>query len=168
MSTESLSIRVRSVIEEDHPLIFSAWLKSHRYSQSVYGIQNEIYYANHHKVVESLLASCKSIVLCSEQDLSHVYAFGIGEEVKGIFVLHFIYVKQPYRNLGLAKLLFKHLGGKEDVAFCYSHRTKKAEQYDKKHSTGIYHPYLCYRHFKGIFDEKEKEQQEEIMEVGER
>jgi GNAT superfamily N-acetyltransferase len=93
------------------------------------------------------MTSCNIIVLCDEQDLGHIYGFGAAEEIDGVLTVHYLYIKHPYRGLGLAKLLFKHLGGSEDVGFCYTHRTKKAEQYDKTYSTAIYHPYLAFRHY---------------------
>lgn len=161
MSKEKLNLRVRDMIEDDAAFVYSSLLKSHRYSRSTAGTQNEIYYANHHKLVENMIKSCKVLILCDQGDLGHIYGYGIAEEVQGIFTVHFIYVKQPYRGLGLAKLIFKHLGGKEDIAFCYSHRTKKVEDYEKKYVTAVYHPYLAYKYY-GDSHGRQKVEEKEV------
>ena len=90
--SQNNSVRLRPIIEDDTAFIFNSWLKSYRFSHFGEKITNTIYFAEHHKVIERLIDNSKVLVACNPEEPSQVYGYIIGEEVDGIFVLHFIYV----------------------------------------------------------------------------
>jgi len=100
-------IRIRPASEADVDFIFNSWLKCGRQSQSVKSIQNEIYYYHQHKVIEGLLKTCTVLIACSAEDTLQIYGYLVCGKVENIDVIHFIYVKQAYRKLGIANLLLQ-------------------------------------------------------------
>ena len=138
---ESLPIRIRKANQEDVNFIFNSWLKSYRNSLFAKPLNNTVYFTEHHKVLERIAKTCEIIIACSKEDPNQVYGYFCAERIEGIFVLHYVYVKHTYRNMGIAKLLLSTFNKKDDEAGCYTHHTRIAEKLAAKYSL-IYHPYL--------------------------
>lgn len=141
MEASKLPIRLRPANEEDISMIFNSWLKSYRTSLFAKNIANSVYFLNHHKIIEKLLKSSIVLVACNDKDASQIYGWACAQEVDGIFCLHYVYVKQPFREIGMARLLINAFGRAEDVAGIYSHHTRAFEQMADKFNL-IYHPYI--------------------------
>ena len=141
--SQNNSVRLRPIIEDDTAFIFNSWLKSYRFSHFGEKITNTIYFAEHHKVIERLIDNSKVLVACNPEEPSQVYGYIIGEEVDGIFVLHFIYVKQTFRNMGVGKTLLDAWGHNKEKAGVYTHHTRMADKLAAKYNF-VYHPYLMF------------------------
>ena len=109
MKTNS-PIRLRPSVEEDLPFIYNSWLKSYRFSHFGEKITNTIYFTDHHKVLENLIKQSKVIVACNPEDPSQVYGYIVGGAREGVFLLHFLYVKHTFRNMGIGKTLLDAMG----------------------------------------------------------
>lgn len=150
-------LRVRSAIDTDAPFIFNSWLKNYRRTKFAENIQSEVYFAAHHQLIEGLLKTCKTIVVTSSEDPTQIYGYGVAEEVDGVFVCHFIYVKETYRRLGIGSLIIKELGHPDlSKPFMYTHKTTRAFILETSVSM-IYHPYLA---FHGYVDASKKAKNE--------
>jgi GNAT superfamily N-acetyltransferase len=136
-------IRLRPGTETDAPFAFNSWLKCYRHSRLALQMQNEVYFSGHHKVIEGLLKNCSCIVACSPDDLSQIYGYAVGEKRDGQLVVHFIYVKEAYRRLGIGLLLLKSLGYELGQPYFFTQKTHAVEKYEKKYPI-IYHPYLAF------------------------
>lgn len=140
MTTENLPLTIRHAHDGDIPFIFSSWLKSFRESGFMArGVPNTIYFTNHHKILQKLVQRSKVFIACDPKDTSNIYGYVVAETIDNTFVLHFIYVKQSFRKLGVGKALFnsfEHNGS----ASCCSHLTKAGEKFLLKYNI-IYHPY---------------------------
>jgi len=141
--SQNNSVRLRPIIEDDTAFIFNSWLKSYRFSHFGEKITNTIYFAEHHKVIERLIDNSKVLVACNPEEPSQVYGYIIGEEVDGIFVLHFIYVKHTFRNMGVGKTLLDAWGHNKEKAGVYTHHTRMADKLAAKYNF-VYHPYLMF------------------------
>jgi len=141
--SQNNSVRLRPIIEDDTAFIFNSWLKSYRFSHFGEKITNTIYFAEHHKVIERLIDNSKVLVACNPEEPSQVYGYIIGEEVDGIFVLHFIYVKHTFRNMGVGKTLLDAWGHDKEKAGVYTHHTRMADKLAAKYNF-VYHPYLMF------------------------
>ena len=141
--SQNNSVRLRPIIEDDTAFIFNSWLKSYRFSHFGEKITNTIYFAEHHKVIERLIDNSKVLVACNPEEPSQVYGYIIGEEVDGIFVLHFIYVKHIFRNMGVGKTLLDAWGHDKEKAGVYTHHTRMADKLAAKYNF-VYHPYLMF------------------------
>jgi len=106
-------------------------------------MQNEVYFAAQHKVIEGLLKTCKVQVACNHEDIAQIFAYSVTAQVDGVGVVHMVYVKEPYRKLGLGKLLLTNAGIDLEKPYCYTHRTHPAIKFEKKHPI-VFHPYLAY------------------------
>lgn len=139
-----IPILIRKAIDVDVPFIFNSWLRSYKESYFAKGIAGSIYYTEHHKLIEQLLKSCTVYIACDNSDSSSIFGYICAEEIDGIFVTHFIYVKETYRKLGVATMLVKHFGVTPgEKASIYTHKTKIGHSIaEKKHF--IYSPYVAF------------------------
>lgn len=133
-------VRIRKAIEEDVPFIFKSWLKSCRGMPLAKDLNNTIYYAEHHKVVERLLKSCDVYIACDDADPSDIYGFMCAEYISNVFVLHFAYVKHTYRNLGIGMMLLNAFKPDVSLASIYTHQTPAAVRLAAKFNM-YYSPY---------------------------
>ena len=145
-------IRLRPLIEDDLAFIFNSWLKSYRFSHLAEKITNTIYFADHHKVIERLIEDSKVVVACNEEDPSQVYGYVVGGALDGIALLHFIYVKHTFRNMGVGKTLLAAMGHDKEKAGVYTHHTRMADKLAAKYNF-VYHPYLMFES-KEVSDEQ--------------
>tara|TARA_R100000656_G_C3887637_1_gene115846 strand:- start:72 stop:533 length:462 start_codon:yes stop_codon:yes gene_type:complete len=143
MSNNNLPVRLRTLTEEDKPFIFNSWLKSYRFSHFGEKITNTIYFEDHHKIIENILKNAQVVVACNEKDPSQVYGYVVGGDEEGILVLHFIYVKHTFRNMGMGKTLLDAMGHDKEKAGVYTHHTRMADKLAAKYNL-VYHPYLMF------------------------
>lgn len=143
MSKNSIvgQIRIRRANDEDIPFIFSSWLKSFRTSWFAKLIANPIYFDQHHKVIENVLKTSEVLVACNNEDIGQIYGYICAERIDGVFVVHFTYIKHPFRKMGIAKELLNVFDHDLGNAAFYTHHTKSAESVTSKYGF-IYNPYL--------------------------
>lgn len=142
METKNLPIRIRRATDGDVSFIFSSWLKSYRTALVNKNIPSEVYFTEHHKVIEDLLKTCEVLIACNEKDATDIYGYICAERVDGIFVVHYIYVKHTYRVLGVARMLINQFEHEIGVAAIYTHHTRIAERLAPKHGF-VYSPYVA-------------------------
>lgn len=143
-----MPVQIRPATEEDVPFIFNAWLKSYRKSFFAQPINNTIYFAEHHKVLEHLAKTSTVVVACDPKEPSQLFGFGAGTSKDGITIIHYIYIKHTYRQLGIGKLIAKSLGHEDGKPTCYTHQTSSASKLAEKHNL-LYHPYLAFPLYDG-------------------
>lgn len=132
---------LRRADEKDISFIFNSWLKSYRSSYFAKSISNTIYFEGHHKIIEKLAKTSEIIVACNPQDPEQIFGYICAEKIDGIFCLHYIYVKQSFRRLGIGKLLLNSFERDKEQASVFTHHTKIAERLAAKYNM-VYHPYL--------------------------
>lgn len=137
-------IRFREPNQGDVNFLFNSWLKSHRTSSQVQGIMHPVYYSQQHLLIEGLLSTCKVIVACNADDTMQIYGYICYGDAEGHPLVHYVYVKQPYRRLGLANLLFEEAKIDPKAAFFGSHRPGPGFKTLERNSMCIYNPYLCF------------------------
>ena len=146
MSTNNeqiLPILYRQVLEEDKPFLFNSWLKSFRQGTLAANVDNSIYYTNHHKLVEKILSKSKTIICCNSDDPSIIYGYVTYQIVDGQFVLHYLYIKNIYRKLGLGRKLLAETKHDFNVLGCYTHQTSVGVAKEEKYNL-VYHPYILF------------------------
>jgi hypothetical protein len=141
-SAEELPIAIRKAAPSDISFIFSSWLKSFRDSRFASAITTTIYYTEHHKVVERLLKTCDVYVACNPKDGTELFGYICAEKVDGILVVHYIYVKNTYRQLGLAKTLLNQFSHNPSAAAIFTHNTRASEKLASRFNF-VYSPYLA-------------------------
>jgi hypothetical protein len=112
----------------DYPLIYNSWLKSYRDSPTVKSVPNTPYFAGHHEIIERLLPLSVIRVACDPGKPGEIFGYAVAQDLAQGRVLHWIYVKHPFRGFGLAKALESALQNDCVPIVAYSHRVKNMER----------------------------------------
>ena len=164
-----LPLRVRMVRPSDIPFITNSWLDSFRNSSLTRAMPKDLYYAYHHKILENILPRSTVVVLCDDRDDNHIIGWGCAEKYDNSLVLHYIYIKQMYRKMRLAKRIYDVFfldDGEtwEPSAVFYTHRShtfdhinrrrrsKKLPFVDRKYRM-LYNPYLLFQSLPDEWDQ---------------
>lgn len=121
----------------DLPLVFNSWLKSYRKSDYARDTRTTAYFAAHAEVIRRILARGEIVIACDADDVSHVYGYLVAEAPN---VCHFVYVKYPYRAMGIGTRLLDFAFG--DHAILASHSTRAISEFRKRGRTIEYVPQL--------------------------
>lgn len=142
LATEQLPIRLRAGLEADAPFIFNSWLKSYRFGDLAKHCDNSVYFAEQHKLIETLLKRCKTLVACGDKDAGEIYGYIVYEQVEGLLVIHYCYVKHTFRSMGMARELMVEAGHKRsESAALFTHYTDIMKKLADKLNL-VYHPYI--------------------------
>ena len=99
-----LPVVVRMADEGDSGLVYSSWLKAH--SAQNKNQHRGILYKAHGDTVRHLLENSITVIAAQDGQTDQVFAWMCGIRTKnGRLILHYCYTKQPFRSLGLARLL---------------------------------------------------------------
>ena len=101
--SKKLPVRIRQADEGDASFIYSSWLKS-------YAAQNKdqpkiALYEMHREVVTRLLESGITLVACMDDDPDQVLGWLCAQRTPKFLVVHYCYMKAPFRRFGLARSL---------------------------------------------------------------
>jgi GNAT superfamily N-acetyltransferase len=139
-------IRVRPMAKADESFIYHSWLKSYRDSPTVRSIPNTIYFARHHDIIERLFNDPATVVniACNPEDENQIYGYIVGGKWTGVDasgpVIHWIYVKHPFRGAGIGGTLEKLLVA-DAANVVFTHRVKQMDRL-LKDKAYTYNPYL--------------------------
>lgn len=104
-------ILLRPMGQGDINFVTNSWLKNNRKGFFARGVGDDIYYNQHHKILERLVGGLRdpndpskylvepSIVMmaCDPRDPSVLYGYLCGQFVNNFLVLHYVYVKDRYK-----------------------------------------------------------------------
>ena len=95
--------------ENDRALVTSTWLNSYYDALpewcNKYPSKNLYMKHNHDKIIEKIQDSNNLLVACNPEDYTHIFGWACIENLDGINVLHYIYIKPAYRKQGIRKVL---------------------------------------------------------------
>lgn len=106
---------VRGVKSTDVNFIWNSWLNSYRSSKATAGLCNDEYFERWGKVVADIKSRSDVVVLCNPDDEDHLFGWVCGEYVTegpgdaGIWILHYVYLKQWCRREGFAEELIRYM-----------------------------------------------------------
>lgn len=142
--TDQVPIRVRNYEPDiDKNFILNSWLKSYRNSPATRNMENGTYYFEQGRLIEEMLDKCSVLVACNTDDSTQIYGYLVSQEIKGTFIIHYVYTKLDFRNLGIAKMLIKARGHKldRDNPAVYTHRTSSTDKHAYRFSL-MHNPYM--------------------------
>lgn len=137
---------IRPAGPDDMPFIFNSWLMSYRKAPATHGIPSNVYYSQHHKLIEEMLnrPSARAMIVCPENDRDLICAYMVAEPMQNTdgkaVMVHFVYVKETFRLLGIVKTLAKSFGINNDTVLFCSHYTSAAKPLVEKFGI-VYNPY---------------------------
>ncbi len=125
------------------PAVFNSWLKRYRDAVSVRLVTDRVFFEVQHKVIRKILERPGLVlrVACNPEDSNQIYAYIVAEFnqiVPDLTLIHWIYVKSPFRRAGVAKdLLSTVLEDHKQIH--YTHKTFLTQYLDKDNKW-IYNP----------------------------
>ena len=109
-----MEILIRKRISTDLPFIFDSWMKSWRISKWAGTIPNHLYFETQRVLIEDLIARGAWIVVAYPTgQLDTIIGWACCEQKDDKCVLHYVYVKDPYMNLGVVEKLLDALPGRK-------------------------------------------------------
>lgn len=95
-------IQVRDATLDDLNFIYASWLKGLRYGNDWFRqIDQDAYYKAYHQVLEIILnrPSTAIKVACLVEDPSIIIGYSVFDKS----ILHWVFVKKPWRNIGICR-----------------------------------------------------------------
>lgn len=118
---------------DDVPFITSSWLRSYRNSDEVKGTPNGQYYHYQHKLIEALIPRSIVIVVANREDSTHILGWAVAELTDQALLLHYVYIKNDFREQGIASQLIQFMEGVEKPpAWITTHRTHGLRRLEKR------------------------------------
>lgn len=101
----------RQATTYDHNMVYSSWLQSNRNAALYALVPNTVYFHEFHKIIESILEKGAVFVACDKEDPDQIFGYVVTEysDIDDTLVVHWIYVKHPFRNNGVAQSLMTHV-----------------------------------------------------------
>lgn len=142
---------LRPAVGNDLPFIFDTFLKSYKMSSAIgKSCRNGIFFDNYRLVVDDILESSSVTIACHKDEPSVIFGYIIHQGN----ILHYIFIKEAFRNLGLAKALYNHGLQDTDPLFGYLYTTHKTFISEKIESLKV--PFNPFVLFKAIQPKKEE------------
>lgn len=147
--TQSIPLIFRERNADDRNFIIASWMRGFRNASSwAHKIPSEVYSIRHEQLVKRLLNDSHSIVACSPDDPNQIFGFAIYQpSIESVSIIHWIYVKQMYRKLGIGNEIFREVlmrsGHDLKLPVAASHETRALDWAANKFNV-IYNPYLAF------------------------
>ncbi len=100
---------IREYQPSDFNFIAHSFLRSQRGSREARAMIDSVYYPAFKERLETMLRISKVHVICAEADLDQIAGYLLTSKIADWDVLHYVYVKHPFRRLGLAKDALTHV-----------------------------------------------------------
>lgn len=132
-------ITFRPIRDTDVNFILATWLKTYKYSGDLPArVRDSEYFSTYEPILKELLSRATVTVACLIDDPDVVIGYVCYEPE----MLHWVHVKESWRNLGLAKLLVVKSGVSETARF--THWTQPMKSIVNKYPTFIFNPWGIY------------------------
>jgi len=139
------SILIRQYKESDLSFIFSTWLRSYKFNSSfAKQINNTVFYTYHHKLIEAILARGATVlVACDALNPEVVFGYLVFEQAGDLDIVHFSYIKKPFRGFGIFTELLR-IGQVSLDKATFTHYTTKCNKFLELNKALTYNPYLVW------------------------
>ena len=145
-----MQVKIRTPEIEDLPFLFNSWLKSYRPSPAVRNVPNDVYFVNHHKLIEGIFKAPEGrvYIACNPEDHEEIYGYVVGEHItlptnQMAAIIHWVYCKQKVRNHGIGSQLVERLIKGSDVKPVYTHYVRLVDRLMKDRDY-TYNPYILW------------------------
>ena len=119
----SNDILYRGATNEDIRFIFDSWMRSWRKSPWAGVIPNNLYFPLTRSTIEQLVArGAEFEVACLAVDPERILGWICFESCGPEAVVHYLYVKDPYLDLGIGEALVARAPGKKPGFFTFRYR----------------------------------------------
>lgn len=138
------SVVLRGLLDDDRPYVVGTWLKSQRSRHR--DIPYEVYAAQHAKLINHLLDTEETQIVCPTAGTWYVAGFACGRLSGGALLLHCVNVRNELRRAGVAKYMLRALGWTEGTPVVATHWCRLATELSERYPLA-YDPYKRYSFF---------------------
>jgi len=138
-------IGYREMTPEDRPFVASSFIRSFRKSPYVGLIPAQLYQPVYGAIVDGILDRSRTMVSFNHENQKQTFGFVTFDPD----VLHYVYVKRPFRNMGIAGRLLTQAGFSRDTRFRYTFLTKQGKEIARKYEEAKHDPIYIRLHWKG-------------------
>ena len=132
-------VYIREAGYKDVNFILNSWQRS--FKHSLKDCSESIYNAKHEKLIIKLLSKCQCLMAVNPEDLYQIYGWVCFDALKEIGIMHYMYVKHPYRKYGIGTQLFKMIEHDKKYPCMVSHTTRHYKHIKNKWNL-TFNPYL--------------------------
>lgn len=95
--------KIRDGEAGDLNLILNSWLKTYKTSKFAQDIPSDIYYKYQQEKIKNLLKASDVIIAHDQEDPTHIFGYACFDPniISNVCVLHYLYIKKPFRGLGI-------------------------------------------------------------------
>lgn len=137
---------LREPTANDAAFVLSTWLNSCRNTKLVNGVPNSLYFSHYGEVIRHILNKSTTVVACSTEDDDLLFGFSVFEMTPTRQVVHYIYVKELYRSLGIGQRLAEvALLGSPGMKVEFSHTSKSGRKFARHYAGARYNPFLLLK-----------------------
>jgi len=141
MQEAAIDIVVRDGRPDEEALVYKSWVGTYSSSLFARGISRGLFEERHTKLVRDILKRGGVIrVAHAAEEPDAILGWAVIERPN---VLHYVYVKEPFRRLGIARRLVAEVPAR----FRFTHYHQNADQFVNKFrgdKGGMYDPYLAW------------------------
>jgi hypothetical protein len=140
ISNESIEVR-QYIAATDKAFVYSTWLRNYKHSSYfAKRIKPHVFFKGHQAVIDHLLNknSCKVFIASPKNDSETILGYLACEP--SLSVVHFTFVKEAFRNMGIAKALFKE-AGVDTSKIILTHWTYPVDDFMHKYTEMVFNPY---------------------------
>lgn len=135
-------VLLREPDEDEKGYIISSWCKSNRLAPAHKNTRSSVYFPEHKAIILNLLDKSEVVCAAHKTDRSQMYAWACFSKKINTPILHYLFVKETFRNLGFGKSLLDLVGKGPIVT---THRTLEFDAFAMKVDLDfIYNPYIAY------------------------
>lgn len=130
---------IRGPEESDIPFIYATWLNSN-YTDTDFrrSVRKSVYFEAYKRIIDNILLSAKVSVACKSDTPSVIYGYLVTEGN----VIHYSFVKDAFRSLGIAKSLYLHNFQQGQALEC-THSTGSTKGFLNRNIT--FNPFILYK-----------------------
>lgn len=133
-------VAFRPAVPEDLNFIRNSWLKSYRKAHVASRMTDTLYFAlwKYAVVSPAIVRAVKGevilLVACNADIPDQIFGWAATEPREDL--LHYVYVKHPFRRLGLCRQMLALLGINHDARATWTHSTDAAVDYLARYCAG--------------------------------
>lgn len=131
---------IRECNQLDLSFIYSTWLRSYHYDSWTRQTRKSIFFDNYKRVLDLLIDTNQILVACLVNDPEVI----LGYIVFGQQKIHYMFVKETFRNMGIARSLYRKVFP-HDIEIEITHQTKMSQRFLKDKPNLTYNPFVLYK-----------------------
>lgn len=125
----------RQIEEADFPFILNAWILSYR--DCMRDHKNSDYFPGQQNLIAELAKRRNMVLACDGDTPSFILGFACGIPLEdGRLLVDYVYVKQAYRERGIARGMLAQLGHRMDMEIVATHWNKRLDKVARRYNAG--------------------------------